>query len=693
MHSQISKSPRQRIIDRELSWLAFNERVLELAEDVHVPLLERCRFLAIFSSNLDDFFMIRVATLKRKLETGVTKTNTAGYTPKQLMTEIASKTQELLQRQSRAFHDVILPELATHNIQIVTWDLLDADEQKRVNSVFHSKIFPVLTPLAVDPSHPFPYISGLSLNLAVVVKRPGSDEDLFARVKVPSNIPRFVETGKAGSRRFVAMEEVIIANLGELFQGMEIKDHYTFRVTRNADLELEEEESEDLLATMEQELLRRKFGPTVRLEVDRDIRTELLATLMGELTVKEEDVSRYKQPLDLTGLNQIADIDVPALKYPPYRNQVAQDLREIDQTSTDEFFDAIQRHEILLHHPYESFNSSVLRFLESAASDPHVLAIKQTLYRTSGDSPIVQALIEAAESGKQVLAVIEIRARFDELANVRWARKLEDAGVHVVYGLIGYKTHAKLSLVVRQETTGIKRYVHMGTGNYNPKTARLYEDFGLLSADPTLGEDVNKLFNQLSGFAPQTAFTRLLVAPRTMRSGLLERIDREIENKKAGKPAFIRMKLNSILDEEFIEAFYKASTAGVKVELVVRGICSVRIGIPGLSENITARSILGRFLEHSRIFHFANGGNDELYIGSADLMQRNLDRRVESLVQITQSDHKKYLKDVIDSYLSGDIMRWEMQPDGDWAEITTAEDGTRLKDFHGSVIEWYRAQE
>ena len=693
MTHEISKNPRQRIIDRELSWLAFNERVLELAEDVHVPLLERCRFLAIFSSNLDDFFMIRVATLKRKLETGVTKTNTAGYTPKQLMTEIASKTQELLQRQSRTFHDVILPELATHNIQIVTWDLLDADEQKRVNSVFHSKIFPVLTPLAVDPSHPFPYISGLSLNLAVVVKRPGSDEDLFARVKVPSNIPRFVETGRAGSRRFVAMEEVIIANLGELFQGMEIKDHYTFRVTRNADLELEEEESEDLLATMEQELLRRKFGPTVRLEVDRDIRTELLATLMGELTVKEEDVSRYKQPLDLTGLNQIADIDVPALKYPPYRNQVAEDLREIDPASTDEFFDAIRRHEILLHHPYESFNSSVLRFLESAASDPHVLAIKQTLYRTSGDSPIVQALIEAAESGKQVLAVIEIRARFDELANVRWARKLEDAGAHVVYGLIGFKTHAKLSLVVRQEVSGIKRYVHMGTGNYNPKTARLYEDFGLLSADPTLGEDVNKLFNQLSGFAPQTAFTRLLVAPRTMRSGLLDRIDREIENKKAGKPAFIRMKLNSILDEEFIEAFYKASSAGVKVELIVRGICSVRIGIPGLSENITARSILGRFLEHSRIFHFANGGNDELYIGSADLMQRNLDRRVESLVQITQNDHKRYLKEVIDSYMSEDIVRWEMQPDGDWAEITTAEDGTRLKDFHGSVIDWYRAHE
>lgn len=689
----ISENPRQRIIDRELSWLAFNERVLELAEDTEVPLLERCRFLAIFSSNLDDFFMIRVATLKRKLETGVTKSNTAGYTPTQLMDALSLKTQELIQRQSLAFHEVILPELALHAIELAKWDSLDADERERVNEVFHSKIFPVLTPLAVDPSHPFPYISGLSLNLAVVVKKPGTEDDLFARVKVPSNLPRFVETGKKGSRRFVALEEVIIANLAELFQGMEIKDHYTFRLTRNADLELEEEESEDLLATMEQELLRRKFGPPVRLEVDRDIRSELLTTLMGELNVKEEDISRHKEPLDLTGLHQIADIDLPELKYPPFRNQVAGDLREIDTGSSGEFFDAIRRHEVILHHPYESFNSSVLRFLESAASDPHVLAIKQTLYRTSGDSPIVQALIEAAESGKQVLAVIEIRARFDELANVRWARKLEDAGVHVVYGLIGFKTHAKLSLVVRQEDHGIRRYVHMGTGNYNPKTARLYEDFGLLSADPTLGEDVNKLFNQLSGFAPQTAFTRLLVAPRTMRSGLLERIDREIAHQKAGKSAFIRMKLNSILDEEFIEAFYKASIAGVKVELIVRGICSVRVGIPGLSDNITARSILGRFLEHSRVFHFANDGKDELYIGSADLMHRNLDRRVESLVQITQSDHKNFLIGVLDSYLSDEIMRWEMQPDGNWEEIAFAPDGTRLQDFHSTTIDWYRAHE
>ncbi len=693
MSHEISVDPRGRLIDRELTWLAFNQRVLELAEDPATPLLERCRFLAIFSSNLDDFYMIRVATLKRKLESGVTKVNTAGYTPNQLMTEISQKTQELLQRQSRAFHEVILPELAKYKIEIATWASLDDAERAAVNKVFHTKIFPVLTPLAVDPSHPFPYISGLSLNLAVVVTNPETQEDLFARVKVPSNLPRFVETGKEGSRRFVPMEEVIIANLSELFQGMTVKDHYTFRLTRNADLELEEEESEDLLASMEQELLRRKFGPPVRLEVDRDIEPELLRTLMDELNVKEEDISRYKEPLDLTGLNQIADIDMPELRFPPFRSQVPPDLRDIDSESTDEFFDAIRRREIILHHPYESFTASVVRFLQSAATDPHVLAIKQTLYRTSGDSPIVQALIEAAEAGKQVLAVIEIRARFDELANVRWARKLEDAGVHVVYGLIGLKTHAKLSLVVRQETNGIRRYVHMGTGNYNPKTARLYEDFGILSADPVLGEDVNKLFNQLSGFAPQTAFTRLLVAPRTIRSGLMERIDREIDNHKAGKPALIRMKLNAILDEGFIEALYKASSAGVKIELIVRGICAIRVGVPGLSENITARSILGRFLEHSRVFHFLNGGNDEIYIGSADLMHRNLDRRVESLVQITQSDHKRFLLGALDSYLSDETVHWTMQPDGTWLEVKTDSQGVRLKDFHTNAIEWYRARE
>jgi polyphosphate kinase len=688
----LATNPRETLIDRELSWLDFNQRVLELAEDPQTPLLERCRFLSIFSSNLDDFYMIRVATLKRKLESGVTKSNTAGYTPTQLMTAISDKTQHLIERVTKCFHEDVFPNLIEKGIHIVVWEKLSEEEKAVARANFQKKIFPVLTPLAVDPSHPFPYISGLSLNLAVVVKNPETGGEFFARVKVPSNLPRFVQTTNIDDRRFVPLEQVITANISELFPGMEIVDCYTFRLTRNADLELEEEESEDLLASMEQELLRRKFGPPVRLEVSSDINPELLNTLKEELSIKDEDISHYPEPLDLTGLNMIADIDLPELKFPAFRNQVAWDLREVDTESSEEFFDSIRRREVLVHHPYESFNSSVVKFLELAAIDPHVLAIKQTLYRTSGDSPIVEALIEAAESGKQVLAVIEIRARFDEQANVRWARKLEDAGVHVVYGLVGLKTHAKLSLVVRQEGSGIRRYVHMGTGNYNPKTARLYEDFGILSGDQVLGEDVNKLFNQLSGFAPQTSFERLLVAPRTLRSGLLERIQREIENQKAGKPAFIRFKLNSILDEEFIQKLYEASAAGVKVELVVRGICAIRAGVPGLSENITAVSILGRFLEHSRIFHFANGGDDELWIGSADLMNRNLDRRVESMVRLTQTDHKRMLIRALDGYLSPITPSWHMDQVGHWNRVVNNDAGERLEDFHSQVIRWYRVR-
>ena len=649
------------LTDREISWLSFNERVLELAEDETLPLLERVRFLTIFSSNLDEFFMVRVASLHRKLETGVTSRNTAGHTPRELMKEISVKTEALMNRHSQTFHQSILPALEKENVLIVTWDQLDQEERGYVSKLFSDRIFPVLTPLAVDPSHPFPYISGLSLNLAVIVKNSKTGEQFFARVKVPPILSRFIPTNSVGSTRFIPLEEVIAIHLQELFPGMIIEDHYTFRITRNQDLEIEEEESEDLLLTLEQELLRRRFGPPVRLEIEKGIDKALLETLAAELSIDKENIISVATPLDLTDLNRIADLDLPHLKFPVFRSRPAQALAEVDIEEPESFFSAIKRGEILLHHPYESFSSSVVQFLQSAAEDPRVLAIKQTLYRTSGDSPIIEALIEAAEAGKQVLAVIEIRARFDEQANVRWARKLEAAGVHVVYGLMGLKTHAKLSLVVRDEADGLRSYCHIGTGNYNPKTARMYEDLGILSADPVLTDDLSKLFNQLSGFAPQSTYKRLLVAPRSLRSGLLEKIDIEIANAKSGKPAGIRFKLNSLLDEEFIEKFYEASKSGVKIELLIRGICALQPGIPGVSENIHVRSILGRFLEHSRIFHFVNGGNDEYWIGSADLMHRNLDRRVESLVRIQDAGHISSLNHILTEGLSAESSGWTLE--------------------------------
>jgi len=566
-----------------------------------------------------------------------------------------------MNRHSQAFHQSILPALEKENVRIVTWDQLDQEERSYVSKLFSDRIFPVLTPLAVDPSHPFPYISGLSLNLAVIVKNSKTSEQFFARVKVPPILSRFIPTNSAGSTRFIPLEEVIAIHLQELFPGMVIEDHYTFRITRNQDLEIEEEESEDLLLTLEQELLRRRFGPPVRLEIEKGIDKALLETLAAELSIDKENIISVATPLDLTDLNRIADLDLPQLKFPAFRSRTAQALAEVDIEEPESFFSAIKRGEILLHHPYESFTSSVVQFLQSAAEDPRVLAIKQTLYRTSGDSPIIEALIEAAEAGKQVLAVIEIRARFDEQANVRWARKLEAAGVHVVYGLMGLKTHAKLSLVVRDESDGLRSYCHIGTGNYNPKTARMYEDLGILSADPVLTDDLSKLFNQLSGFAPQSTYKRLLVAPRTLRSGLLEKIDGEIANAKAGKPAGIRFKLNSLLDEEFVEKFYEASKSGVKIELLIRGICALQPGIPGVSENIRVRSLLGRFLEHSRIFHFVNGGNDEYWIGSADLMHRNLDRRVESLVRIQDVGHISSLNQILTEGLSQESSGWTLE--------------------------------
>ena len=674
----------EHLTDREISWLSFDQRVLELAEDESTPALERLRFLAISSSNLDEFFMVRVATLMSKIENDMTAANVAGHRPKELLALISTKVNELVTRQSSALHQSILPTLKKQGIEFVTWQDLDETESAYVAKLFQDRIFPVLTPLAVDPTHPFPYISGLSLNLAVIVKNPTTQEEFFARVKVPEVLPRFIATAKVGATRFLPLEDLIAIHLQELFPGMIIEDHYTFRVTRNQDIELEDEETEDLLVTLEQELLRRRFGPPVRLEIETGVDEKLVQQLGQELGIGEENIFHIQAPLNLTSLNKIADLDFPELKFEPFRSRTAKALSDVDTDDLDMFFAAIRQGEILLHHPYESFTSSVVHFLENAAQDPQVLAIKQTLYRTSGDSPIIEALIEAAEAGKQVVAVVEIRARFDEQANVRWARKLEAAGVHVVYGLMGLKTHAKLSLVVRDESQGIRRYCHIGTGNYNPKTARLYEDLGILSADPELTEDLTRLFNQLSGFAPQSTYSRLLVAPRTLRSGLLEKIDREIEHARNGRPAGIQFKLNSILDESFVAKLYEASQAGVKIELLIRGICAVQPGIKGVSENITVKSILGRFLEHSRIYHFINGGKSEFWIGSADLMGRNLDRRVESLVMIARKEHEIRLQSLLDLGLSQETSSWQLD------KTTWSRSGKKgLVDAHAVLFEHY----
>ena len=678
----------QNITDRELSWLSFDQRVLELAEDPRVPLLERVRFLAIFSSNLDEFFMVRVATLMSKLENNITDANVAGITPQDLMQEISTRTKALVERQSNVFHEDIVPGLKKAGVEFVHWDDLNENELTYVTKLFQDRIFPVLTPLAVDPSHPFPYISGLSLNLAVIVKDPKTHDEFFARVKVPEILPRFIATSKNGTSRFLPIEDLISIHLQELFPGMIIQDHYTFRITRNQDIDLDEDESEDILLSLEQELARRRFGPPVRLEIEKGVDIKLVEKLAEELGITEENIIHAPAPLDLTALNKIADLGISGLKFDRFRSHTAKALAEVDPEDSDLFFSAIRQGEILLHHPYESFTSSVVHFIQSAAQDPHVLAIKQTLYRTSGDSPIIEALIEAAEAGKQVLAVIEIRARFDEQANVRWARKLEAAGVHVVYGLMGLKTHAKLSLVVRDEPQGLRRYCHLGTGNYNPKTARMYEDLGVLSADAELTEDLTKLFNQLSGFAPHSIYSRLLVAPRTLRSGITERIDREIKFAHAGKPAGIQFKLNSILDETFVTKLYEASQAGVKVELLIRGICAVQPGITGLSENITVKSVLGRFLEHSRIFHFVNGGDDEYWIGSADLMGRNLDRRVESLVRIDKKDHHERLQWIIDLGLSAETASWILTGT-EWVRSSVDSEGNSLRDLHTTMINHY----
>ena len=680
--------PSDRFLDRELSWLKFNQRVLELAEDETLPLLERVNFAAIFGSNLDEFFMVRVAGLKRRIATGLAVRSASGMEPSEVLSAISDEAHKLQARHAGMFKNVLEPALHDKGISLVTWTDLTEIQQSDLKAYFDNQIFPVLTPLAVDPAHPFPYISGLSLNLAVVLKSPGSLTDSFARVKVPPSLPRFVRVpGTSGNTvvKYIPLELLIGQFLGKLFSGMEVLQHHTFRVTRNEDLEVDEDEGENLLVALEKELLRRRFGPPVRLEVAETINPQVLELLVRELDIDEEDVYRLPAPLDLTGLFGLAGIKRPELHYAPHNVVTNRYLRNTDEEKVS-IFRAIRERDILLHHPYESFSTSVQEFLAQAAADPKVLAIKQTLYRTSGDSPIVDALIDAAEAGKQVLALVEIKARFDEQNNITWARKLEQAGVHVVYGIVGLKTHCKLSLVIRQEGDQLRRYCHIGTGNYNPKTARFYEDYGLLSARDQVGEDLTRLFNSLSGYAPESNFRTLLVSPNGVREGLTERIEREIDHHLAGRTARIQIKVNSLVDEQIIDSLYRASRAGVPVDVLVRGMCALKPGIPDLSETIRVRSVLGRYLEHSRVFTFAGGGDPEVFIGSADMMHRNLDRRVEALVRIVQPDHIKELQDLFTLAMGETAASWHLQPSGEWERHQFDANGNKLVDVQDELM-------
>ena len=695
--------PNDRFFDRELSWLKFNKRVLELAQDEDLPVIERASFAAIFANNLDEFFMVRVAGLKRRIDTGIAVTAASGLSPRQQLRAISEQAHRLQDEHAHYIIDHILPDLAKEQIVLLSWDKLTAAEQERLSRYYRQQVFPVLTPLAVDPAHPFPYISGGSLNLAVLVENPASGKSHFARVKVPGNLNRLVpvddltEDESTNVRYgFITMENLIIAHLESLFPGMIIKEARSFRVTRNEDIDVEEDDAENLLNAMEKELLRRRFGPPIRLEISDETSPFLSQLLADQLRVSADEVYRLPAPLDATVLFELGGIDRPDLKYRPFIPTTNRQIAEVESSRAQDIFAAIRERDILLHHPYDSFSTSVQAFLAQAAADPKVLAIKQTLYRTSSNSPIIDALLDAAHAGKQVLALVEIKARFDEDANIAWARKLERAGVHVVYGIVGLKTHCKLSLVVRQEADGLRRYCHVGTGNYNPKTARIYTDLGLLTCDPVVGQDMTRLFNQLSGYAPKSSFHRLLVAPRTVRSGLIQRIRREEDAARAGKEAWIKIKVNSIVDEKTIDALYRASQAGVKIDIVERGICALKPGVPGLSENIRVRSILGRFLEHSRIYAFANSdgpqigegpaAGPEVWIGSADLMHRNLDRRVEALVRIVAPEQIDELIKYVDLQMADSTASWHMQADGTYVRHCKDEEGRPLVDSQEYLI-------
>ena len=667
-----------------------------MAEDPRTPLLERVKFLAIFASNLDEFYMVRIAALKRRATTGLPVRGQDRLPAREQLAVVAARTAELVARHARCFDTEVTPLLAKEQIRLVTWPELDHDDQQRLHTFFRQRIFPVLTPLAVDPAHPFPYISGLSLNLAVTVQDPAGGPERFARVKVPNNVPRFVQvdlpsdaTGRGGGgrqraggmsardtpvrQRFLPVEELIAVHLNQLFPGMRIVEHHLFRVTRNAEYELDEDRDEDLLQALERELAQRRFGPPMRLEVAASMSDHVRELLVRELEMDQHDVITVPGLLDLAALQQIYEqVERPDLKYPSFVPATHPRLRDGD--SPRSVFATLQDADVLVHHPYHSFSTSVQRFIEQAAADPQVLAIKQTLYRTSGESPIVNALIDAAEAGKQVVVLVEVTARFDELANIGWARMLERAGCHVVYGLVGLKTHCKTALVVRQENGQIRRYCHVGTGNYHPRTARQYEDFGLLTADPEVGADLTDLFNALTGYGRQPRYRRLLVAPSGIRSGLLARIEAETAKARAGQPALLQFKMNALIADQLVDALYRASQAGVQVDLLVRGMCTLRPGVPGLSERVQVRSILGRFLEHSRIYRFgADPDTAEIWIGSADLMERNLDRRVEALVRVTDPVARADLLRVLDLAMSPQCEAFLLRPDGEWVRHIPSE--------------------
>jgi polyphosphate kinase len=690
-----------RYINRELSTLDYYSRVLTLAEDEDAPLLERAKFLAIFNSLLDEFFEIRVAGLKDQLAAGLSGTDPAGLTPGDQLKIIRSEVEMLLERRVRSFLDDLIPELADKGIRLSSWESLDQDDRSYMEGVFEERIFPVLTPLAVDPGHPFPYISNLSLNLAVIVRDPVTGDRRFARLKVPPLLPGFIVT--LDGERFVPLDHVIAAHLGALFPGMEIESHHAFRVTRNADLTLEEEEADDLLAAVEMELRRRRFGRAVRLEIETETTDEV-----RDLLCRELDLGPTDGPLDLEGLWAVCSLDRPDLKDEAFAPMTPPRLATADDEPVD-LFAAIRGGDVLLHHPYDSFATSVEAFIKQASRDPDVLAIKQTLYRTSGDSPIIRSLIRAAERGKQVAALVELKARGDEAANVAFARSLEEAGVHVVYGLMGLKTHSKTALVVRQEPDGIRRYCHVGTGNYNSSTARLYEDLGLLTVDPEIGADLTDLFNFLTGYSRRTEYRKLLVAPLSLRSSMTTLVEREVARGSEGR---IVWKLNNLVDPDIIDALYAASAAGVQIDCLVRGICCLRPGVPGLSENIRVRSIVGRYLEHSRVYFFGAGGQGtpsradpddgprlvlqdgdavpdrgEYYIGSADMMPRNLDRRVEVIVPVTNADLCGRLEELLEAEMADDVLAWELRGDGTWAKLPTVKGFNAQREFQLQALE------